>query len=587
MWLINIKSMSLEEFTPPNLPSYAILSHTWENDEVTFQEFNKLESAQKKAGFAKIEKTCELAAAKGIPYVWVDTCCIDKSSSAELSEAINSMFEWYKLSTVCFAYLSDLIVNPLMESPTLWRDKKRRLVCRWFQRGWTLQELLAPASLEFYDKRWIFRGLKTDSLVVQELVPMTGIDNRKVFENSDAIREVAVGERMSWASRRQTKRLEDLAYCLLGIFQVNMPLLYGEGMRAFQRLQEEIIKTSTDMSLFCWKAKRGESEHRGLLAHSPAEFASYYYTALKSRRSISWSSVGSEKEFSVTNKGIRIDAELLNIKSEGRSKTALRCNLRPDDYVVLIPIRHYRDNVYVREQPGMILSSHTAEIENKLIYIAKDVDGQMSQDLADHVDPTLSFIVSPLPARFRLLPVRGWPMEQWRHDSEHFQLTNAKISTCIAVYQLTHEGQESGEFAAICQRNASAVQSLRYALVSMREVEDTLRRLEGSTEERIAALSLIEKYIVAGQQTVEVEPESTGLNLFVSKYSPSNEQQLNTLYISLASTDDLSLSKRAHNERLQKDDEIGPSSGGVKRSKNLEDVGSEVVIPDTQEPSMS
>lgn len=219
MWLINIKSMSLEEFTPPDLPSYAILSHTWENDEVTFQEFNNLESAQKKAGFAKIEKTCELAAAKGIPYVWVDTCCIDKSSSAELSEAINSMFEWYKLSTVCFAYLSDLIVNPLTGSPTLWRDKKRRLVCRWFQRGWTLQELLAPASLEFYDKRWIFRGLKTDSLVMQELVPMTGIDNRKVFENSDAIREVAVGERMSWASRRQTKRLEDLAYCLLGIFQ--------------------------------------------------------------------------------------------------------------------------------------------------------------------------------------------------------------------------------------------------------------------------------------------------------------------------------------------------------------------------------
>lgn len=119
--------MKLEEFIPPHLPPYAILSHTWGSDEVTFQEFGNLESAKKKTGFDKVQRSCELASAKMLTYVWVDTCCIDKSSSAELSKAINSMFEWYKQSTVCFAYLSDLAVSTL---PTLWRDKEQQLVCR-------------------------------------------------------------------------------------------------------------------------------------------------------------------------------------------------------------------------------------------------------------------------------------------------------------------------------------------------------------------------------------------------------------------------------------------------------------------------
>ncbi|KAJ2989646.1 hypothetical protein NUW58_g3362 [Xylaria curta] len=145
MWLINIESMKLEEFTLPHLPTYATLSHTWADGQVIFYEFKSLDLKRRKPGIDKIRETCRLAAAKRIPYVWVDTCCIDKSSSAELSEAINSIFEWYKLSAVCFAYLSDLP----KESPTLWRNEESQLVCRWFQRGWTLQELLAPAKLEF------------------------------------------------------------------------------------------------------------------------------------------------------------------------------------------------------------------------------------------------------------------------------------------------------------------------------------------------------------------------------------------------------------------------------------------------------
>ncbi|KAI0512989.1 heterokaryon incompatibility protein-domain-containing protein [Xylaria bambusicola] len=301
MWLINVESMKLEEFTPPDLPTYAILSHTWEDNEVTFREFKKRKYDKNKAGFVKIKKTCQLAAAKSIKYVWVDTCCIDKSSSAELSEAINSMFDWYRLSAVCFTYLSDLPASSI-------------LVCRWFTRGWTLQELLAPDILEFYDREWNFRGRKTESVVMQQLSTMTGIHNMEVFRNRDAIRKTVVGERMSWVSKRQTKRLEDIAYCLLGIFQVNMPMLYGEGMRAFQRLQEEIIKSSTDMSLFCWRGTENEFLCRGILAHSPAEFATYHETSqnLRDNYDQTYSSYlkGSLPEFSVTNKGVRIEADV-------------------------------------------------------------------------------------------------------------------------------------------------------------------------------------------------------------------------------------------------------------------------------------
>ncbi|KAI0199439.1 HET domain-containing protein [Astrocystis sublimbata] len=558
MWLINIHSMKLEEATPPHLPAYAILSHTWEEEEVTFQDFADLDVlAEGKVGFRKIRNTCELAAARGISYVWIDTCCIDKSSSAELSEAINSMFEWYKLSTVCFAYLSDLHVDPSGESLTLWHDEKKRLACRWFRRGWTLQELLAPANVEFYDKAWSFRGFKTNPLIMRQLSEMTGIRHTDIFRNSKAIRNFSVGERMSWASERETTRLEDLAYCLLGIFGVNMPLLYGEGIRAFQRLQEEIIKISTDMSLFCWKAKRGESKYRGLLARSPVEFATYHNTDFESRRFISWSSVGLEKEFSVTNKGIRIDAELLTTTYADKGMTALRCNLRPDDHIIYIPIRHYRDNVYVRDQPHLVISSDLSQIESKVIYIAKDVDSEMSQELADSVDPKISLVVSPLSTPFQITPLHGWPAEQWNQHGQYFQLGSAKIYTCIAFFQLTNENQKLIEFAAICQRNASAVRSLRYALVSMTDVNNVQQQLQGTSEERVAALSIVEKFIIAGRQTLEIETENTRLYLYISKYPSKDEQHdPNTLYISLASLGDITRSRRVRRTQALKDDEF-------------------------------
>ncbi|KAH7303352.1 heterokaryon incompatibility protein-domain-containing protein [Stachybotrys elegans] len=242
MRLLNIRSLRAEEFigTPP---PYAILSHTWGADEVTLHDLDHL-GLDDKPGWKKIIGFARAIRQSNQPvdYFWVDTCCIDKSSSAELSEAINSMFHWYRESVCCFAYLADVEWRAHSSSP-LGADFESS---KWFTRGWTLQELLAPRDLEFFDKDW--RGIGNRHDLMERISTRTNID-------TDTLRlgqwpNASVAMRMSWAAGRQTTRPEDMAYCLLGIFDVNMPLLYGEGDRAFTRLQEEILKESEDQSIF-------------------------------------------------------------------------------------------------------------------------------------------------------------------------------------------------------------------------------------------------------------------------------------------------------------------------------------------------
>ncbi|KAJ3565758.1 hypothetical protein NPX13_g7382 [Xylaria arbuscula] len=527
MWLIHItsKSLELKEVTPPDVPPYAILSHTWENDEITCQEFKNMKIDNGKAGLIKIQKACHLARSKDFEYIWVDTCCIDKSSSAELSEAINSMFEWYRLSSVCFAYISDLPAGTIDQPSTLWRDEENR-ICRWFRRGWTLQELLAPNNVEFYDREWNFRGDKKDQQVMERLSIMTGIRNPHVFLNSDTIMEVPVGERMSWASQRQTKRPEDLAYCLLGIFKVNMPLIYEEGMRAFQRLQEEIIKTTTDRSLFCWTAKSNEPRYRGLLAESPAEFESFHKAVILSQTSVGWSSLGSDAEFSTTNKGIRIDSQIyLDDKRHKDTLGQLRCNIPPDGHAVAIPIQYYRDNVYVRVSPDRILPFNSIKMEEKGVYIAKSVDYQVIRDLSNNSNPLLTLTIS-LRHTLNLTGVKCWPAQPHelssKGNSYYFRVESAKmndrVTMCIVVFRLVHGGKEMGEFSVICERNASARQSLRYALVELPEIMEIFRRLEGSQEKRNAVIAVLEKPIAHGRRTIEVDYNNSRASLSISRH---------------------------------------------------------------------
>jgi hypothetical protein len=213
----------------------------------------------------------------GVNYCWVDTCCIDKSNSTELSEAINSMFMWYEKAKVCYVYLADVGKHDSY-------DKRGEISrSRWFTRGWTLQELLAPRRVEFYDANW--EALGTRSSLADIISDLTGIDVEVLDHDLYNFNpnEKSIAARMSWASNRQTTRVEDMAYCLLGIFGVNMPLLYGEGEKAFVRLQEEILKISLDLSILAWDFRNKdigtdfsedfERENTSILAPHPRYFA--------------------------------------------------------------------------------------------------------------------------------------------------------------------------------------------------------------------------------------------------------------------------------------------------------------------------
>lgn len=266
MWLINIDTMQLEDFTLRAAPHYAILSHTWADDEVTFQEFTSPDNnTAKKQGYIKIVETCEIARTDNLKYAWVDTCCIDKTNPTELAEAINSMFKWYKNSSVCYAFLADFSQKPNdaevskaggskdhCDPSVTVTDPGGFASSRWFTRGWTLQELIAPKTVHFYDESWAFRGGKDD--YASAIHQITRIDPR-VLKDSTILAQISVAERMTWAAERQTSRSEDIAYCLLGIFDVSMPLLYGEGDKAFLRLQQEIIKNTNDLTIFGWSPK--------------------------------------------------------------------------------------------------------------------------------------------------------------------------------------------------------------------------------------------------------------------------------------------------------------------------------------------
>lgn len=304
MRLLNTYTLELEVFPDPipeSIP-YAILSHTWAKNEVTFDCMKDISIAETRTGYAKILSACLKTRDHGLQYIWIDTCCIDKSSSAELSESINSMFRWYKNATVCFAFLFDLPTSDkAVELPVL---KK----CRWWTRGWTLQELIAPTNLVFFDESWNFVGTKSGLAVMIESI--TGI-SRWILDGQISLSSISLAKRMSWAATRETTRVEDKAYCLLGIFDVNIPMIYGEELKAFIRLQEAILSKTTDLSIFAWQARDGLKKHRGILAESPAEFRHCGSVELSDDQ------FRFRDEINLTNRGVKIRTPL---KFESNSK---------------------------------------------------------------------------------------------------------------------------------------------------------------------------------------------------------------------------------------------------------------------------
>lgn len=377
MRLINTTTMKLEQFMGvQDVPSYAILSHTWGEGEVTLPDFAKLEVAKLEKGFRKIEHACHQARLNGIGHAWIDTCCIDKTSSAELTEAINSMFQLYASSVICYAYLSDLDPEGDVDAEN---PRSQFARSRWFTRGWTLQELIAPKTVEFYDRKWNFRGTKAD--LSRAISAVTGIDG-DVLRDSSALFQIPVARRMSWAAGRQTSRLEDNAYSLLGIFDVNMPMLYGEGEKAFLRLQEEIAKETNDLTLFAWQAVKSNEEdssqsasqkYRGILAKSPAEFANLNDVVPRSDHKFN-------EEFVMTNKGLRISAELAK-GSGGDYILSLNCSKRGQpEQDIGIYLKHHGASVYARDKPQEIAmaAEWQAVSHRKNIYITKNINRVIS-----------------------------------------------------------------------------------------------------------------------------------------------------------------------------------------------------------------
>lgn len=260
---------------------YAILSHCWSDpnsQEIQFEEMQKITNMTKaeldesgvreRIGYQKIRRTCLQARNDKLERVWVDTCCINKASSTELSEAINSMFRWYSGSQECYAYLHDVASG----FPTTCNDKgfpESNGWPRWFSRGWTLQELVAPKEVRFFDKDWSQIGNKRKDAETLSKITRIPIG---VLQDGMYAEPPSVAQIMSWAADRRTMQDEDRAYSLLGLLGVNMPMVYGEGKNAFQRLQLEIIRKSNDQTIFAWGHSRESGCSSSFLAGDPSDF---------------------------------------------------------------------------------------------------------------------------------------------------------------------------------------------------------------------------------------------------------------------------------------------------------------------------
>ncbi|KAI4230128.1 MAG: hypothetical protein L6R36_000241 [Xanthoria steineri] len=300
MRLINVHTFDMENGHEPDGVKYAILSHKWFESEISFQDFQNLKDVEKAnmkrpheslqqnqhMGIGKIAWSASIARKQGLNYIWIDTCCIDKTSSAELSESINSMWKWYRLAVECYAYLPDVDRQDIGSAKEELEDSV------WFKRGWTLQELLAPPVVRFYDRHWKSMATKAD--MASDISSITKISPE--YLGGD-LRGASIATKMSWVAKRTTTKLEDIAYCLLGIFGLNMDLRYGEGNQAFIRLQKELVENCRDESIFAWTNPDPRINVCGLLAPEPACFAesgdiTHLSKKAKQRPSIVWSSAG-------------------------------------------------------------------------------------------------------------------------------------------------------------------------------------------------------------------------------------------------------------------------------------------------------
>ncbi|KAL4070091.1 heterokaryon incompatibility protein-domain-containing protein [Scleroderma yunnanense] len=364
---------------------YAILSHCWgaAMEEINFREVEMLlkmgssdrKKLRQRRGYQKILKSCERAYKDQLKWLWVDTCCINAESSSELSEAINSMFRWYEGSEKCYAYLHDVEAEKF---PTRRNEKLGESGGwpKWFSRGWTLQELVAPSVVQFFNQHWQFIGDKNRH--THTLKEITRIPSCILQYGLDADR-LSVAQIMSWAADRKTTRVEDRAYSLLGLFGVHMPMLYGEGKNAFHRLQLELIRTTNDHSVFAWDRK-AMGWSGSVLADDPGFFRDCddvvkmepdeYLDALKEGGEEVHTTLEEPlRTYSVTNAGIQIWLPLKRSRgSHSLFEARLACRRSLDSSPITIMLASFKSNYY--RHFGHFQTIHGATAEFRLIYLA-------------------------------------------------------------------------------------------------------------------------------------------------------------------------------------------------------------------------
>ncbi|KAI6030062.1 heterokaryon incompatibility protein-domain-containing protein [Pisolithus marmoratus] len=366
---------------------YGILSHCWGaiEDEVQYKEMDALirmggaarKKLRQRSGYQKIQKSCEEAWKDGLAWLWVDTCCINKESSAELSEALNSMFRWYEDSERCYVFLHDLAAKSIPTTGNETAFPESSGWPRWFSRGWTLQELVAPNKVRFFNKDWHFIGDKKNH--AQTISSITRIPSRILRHGLDA-HHPSAAQIMSWAADRKTTRTEDRAYSLMGLFGVHMPMLYGEGKNAFRRLQLEIIRMSSDHSIFAWDRK-DNGWSGSVLADDPSFFRDCddiinmepdeYLAALKGV--VPESELIDVKEesirtYTVTNAGIRIRLPLQRCRgSQSVFEARLACCRSVDSSPIPIFLVSFKSTYY--RYFGHSQTIHGATATFQLLYL--------------------------------------------------------------------------------------------------------------------------------------------------------------------------------------------------------------------------
>lgn len=364
MRLLRTRTLDLEAFYDPGTrPRYAVLSHTWEpGRHLTYSDLAAdPEHALSGTGSELVRRACDVAQKLGHEYLWVECICVDGSSTAEVSEAVNSSFRWYQEASACLVYLADL-PSEYPDDETSWRE------CRWWTRAWTLPELLAPPTVRFYDEDWNFRGTKTSPPILDIISHITHISEH-VLRDGSLIRRTSVAKRMSWAATRKARRVEDMAYSLLGIFGVHMQTVYGEGTESFKRLQDEILKDTRDMSLLAWEAQPDDKRlFRGLFASSPKEFVRFISCPPEWTTPLSFAG-----EIQSTSKGLSITAPFISYPCHSQRILLLDLGTHVQQRKTALVLFRYND-YYVRPATNATISTEPGGSTTTSISAMRDLD---------------------------------------------------------------------------------------------------------------------------------------------------------------------------------------------------------------------